>query len=65
MPDWDGITKVPQKVDVATTPQNLLFKGVRGFEVRIWVCQDCGFIEQYLQKPQAFARAYREFESNR
>ena len=57
--------KVPQKIDVATTPENMIFKGIREFEVRAWVCQDCGFLEQYLQRPQSFARAYREFESNK
>ena len=65
MPDrFDCGYKTPQKIDVATTPQNMIFKGIRQFEVRVCVCQDCGFIEQYLKRPQSFAKALRESKSN-
>ncbi len=57
--------KVPQQIAVAKTPQNLIFRGIEEFQIRAWICTDCGFIEQYLRTPKAFARAYREGESNK
>ena len=57
--------KTTTKIDVVTAPNNILFKGRKAFELRAWICCDCGFLEQYIQSPRSFAQAYREGESGK
>jgi predicted nucleic-acid-binding Zn-ribbon protein len=51
-------------LEIARHPEALIFRGSQRFALEANVCGECGYVELFVQDPQALWAAYEEQKAN-
>ena len=51
-------TTITSGVKVFEHPEALVFKGAHAADLRSRVCEECGYVESYVENPQELYAAY-------